>query len=422
MFCPKCGKENPNDAKICASCGAKLQKSNKLLIIAIIIALVVLGIIIVVAVSSNKPSTTQPVSVEENKPKKDNPSPTPFKDSKLEEKTVTIPFADYVSFEFVGYNGAGAINQVSVDWTGISDKYEDSVRLKEGAEGLSISAMSSYIQLSFERPYTLSNGDTIEYTWIVDPAFYAVFDVDGNFGAGAATVSGLTEPEYYNPFDDIKPCFDGVSGYVFLRNFDDSGSSILTILTFDVEGYAERIPFELEPQNVYLKNGDKFTVSVTKGQELSWLRNYGIAFTELSHEYTVSGLSEAYEDISQFSDEQLQQFAEKTTTYLVNDKGKESELKYVGCYYHYCPITHGIFSDSDRSPSATLYVILWSEPDKLYYSVLFSNPFEKDGTFDAAIRWYSDYDSLEYMHQVLSSSSYSDTTVSYSDIFKSISK
>ncbi len=74
MFCPKCGKINPDNAEICSGCDAPLHEENsaapvkksRKILKAIIAAAIVIAVVVVVVVlctsCGNKPSASDGIS------------------------------------------------------------------------------------------------------------------------------------------------------------------------------------------------------------------------------------------------------------------------------------------------------------------------------------------------------------------------
>lgn len=111
------------------------------------------------------------------------------------------------------------------------------------------------------------------------------------------SISGLTDIEYYNFFDNITVKFEGMSGEASARIENKTNSEIV-----------EYCNFNITPQ-FNLSNGGIITVSITNAEYLK--SEYFVVPEELSRDYVVSGLYAYTNSVSQLPIEDIEQFAKR---------------------------------------------------------------------------------------------------------------
>lgn len=161
----------------------------------------------------------------------------------------------------------------------------------------------------------LTNGDPVTLSF--DLSDEEIRQLERTYGCQLVTdeqtftVSGLTEPETVDPFENISVTYHGGEGYATAEAVNDNPEGILT-----------ELKFQIEPEEG-LSNGDTITVSTldTMSDDIL-LRNYGVILSAHSKEYTVSGLGTYLTSLADLSDENLETLkgmAEDTRQLMVDE-------------------------------------------------------------------------------------------------------
>lgn len=241
------------------------RKTMISVICALMIALAILGLIIVGlqitkrAVSKNemdKPQNTEPVVINLNK---------------------------YTEITLKGGNG-WATAYGDINWGRIAEDYDGQIHAKPGTwymfpDTSLENDLRSSVFIEFDKDMDLQNGDVIHYKYhILQSGLMNVENVEYIFEDGTYEVSGLVEPEPFDPFDGLEITFEGKSG---------QGKAI-----FKYKGEEEFINnYQYYTQNNgVLSNGD--TITVHYENTYYDLVNFNKKAPATDYEVIVGGLEE----------------------------------------------------------------------------------------------------------------------------------
>lgn len=204
---------------------------------------------------------------------------------------VDINAADYVTFDFEGYDSFGTAS-ARVDFDKMMSDNPEAFGLEDDNE-LDKAAVEMRLEETLkgelDKKDSLKNGDTVTFKWddINTEKLEKNYKVKFIFDDKSGKVEGLSAAEDYDPFGSVTLKYSG---------FDGKGSAY-------IDNYGDGlVSVKLDDSaNGTLKNGDKVKVKVNgSADELkeSLLRS-GKNLTATEKEYTVDGL-EAYKDVDLF--------------------------------------------------------------------------------------------------------------------------
>ncbi len=246
----------------------------------------------------------------------------------------TIQLDKYLVFETEGYNGYGNMN-VSVDWKAIKSKYGSKLSFtKEAKEeyGKSIRSMKPIelledeIRVKLDEDSNLSNGDSISYTWDVDEDLAGYVGCKFKYKEGTYQVSDLKELEKFDAFADLTVKFSGIS---------PNGKAKIEYTGNELGNYC----FDYE-SGKDLSNGDTVTVKINESGIAESARNGKIP-AETEKEYTVSGLESIVTKLSEIDEESMekmkQQGFDEWNAWVAKREWNEEEeipgdISYMGAY------------------------------------------------------------------------------------------
>ncbi len=401
MFCPNCGKENPNDVKFCAFCGTPLtppagdapvpptdaapaeaasasaakaapasdaaqasaagtapasapvgnapqQPAKKFPVIPVVIAVVVvLLLIIIISVATTR------------KPK--------------------ISLNKYLSFETDGYDGFGTVRAV-IDWEGMEKKYgkklsftsKEAEALKSvygwllGSSYTAMDYLEDSILISIDQSSGLSNNDPVTYTWYVPDNLKDIVKCKVKYYDGVYTVEGLEEIDTFDAFDGVSLQFEG------------SSSNGYANLLYSGE-YLTSYYFSIDPINA-LANGDAVTVTIPDFYLDTIIEEVGMIPETMSKTFAVEGLAEYVESYSELPESflsDLRSEAEDSIFSYVAERystgSSLSGLTYVGYIFE------------------TLKEDAYSTYENKLYLIYKGNASNASGNFDATDVYYPVY-------------------------------
>lgn len=197
--------------------------------------------------------------------------------------STTINMNDYLEYEIGGYEGYGTISSQVNTQSAMSDYEDEIARLNDGAEDAAVlAALDSYrlmerIDGEWSQTDSLSNGDTVTFTWDEDAIqdFEDSCDVKIKYSDVKVTIEGLEEVATYDAFAGLEVAYRSLApfGTVSL-NSEDCEISNLTYTAGPSTG---------------LKNGDTITVTVEVPDNCA--KEYGKVPKETTKTYKVEGLS-----------------------------------------------------------------------------------------------------------------------------------
>ena len=246
----------------------------------------------------------------------------------------TIPLDKYLVFETDGYTGYGNVN-VSVDWKAIKSKYGNKLSFtKEAKEeyGKSIRDMKPIelledeIRIDLDEDSHLSNGDSISYSWDVDEDLADYVGCKFKYKDGTYQISDLKELEKFDAFANLTVKFTGTSPH---------GKAEIEYSGNELGSYC----FEYEPDKD-LSNGNTVTVKINESGIEESARNGKIP-AETEKEYTVSGLESVVTKLSEIDETAMekmkQQGFDEWNAWAADKDWEEDEeslegISYMGAY------------------------------------------------------------------------------------------
>ena len=249
----------------------------------------------------------------------------------------TVSLDRYVTIEAKGYSSVGTAT-VMFDEDSFYKDFDNSIKYKAGGPADADSYYNAaeclfkeFLSGELDKSTNISNGDTITYVWNIDEtAVSDFFKVKLEIEDISYKVSGLSEAETFDMFQDISVEFEGSSSEGKIRIYNDSSIYPVSNWTF-VADKAEG-----------LSNGDKVNVYVENADEKikECLDEYGKIPNATTKEFEVSGLTSAAASINQIPDETMA-LMKKTvedglTTRAAADWYDEISLDrmtYIGAYF-----------------------------------------------------------------------------------------
>ncbi len=266
----------------------------------------------------------------------------------------TVKLNKYLSVEFNGYDTVGTATY-TFDYSAFYEDWGEKLKvnksavkkyLKEelgslyGEEFLQeildqytldpAGTFSDEIYGSLDKYDRLSNGDTVIFTWSVDEeSLEKFFKCNVKFSDKEFEVEGLADIQKYDPFTTVEVEFYGMS--------PNASASINHISYPDESGY---LYYSLDRYDG-LKNGDTVTVTVQLNtSEERFAELYGKIPYPMEKTYTVEGLASYITDISEISEDLIQQMQSQSEdvirSYVANNWESEvtlEELSYLGNYF-----------------------------------------------------------------------------------------
>ena len=309
-FCPNCGQQNQDDARFCVSCGSKMEVTQA------------------PEAEPVKTESTAAVNHVERagseKPQMNIPPAAGkagigivalivllvviFKVAGCGKTKVDLN--DYLSISVAGTDTVGTASY-SFDSNGLFMKLAETIGVKDedAADPYYLlnsltsgskkwkklsdlySMMDSTFQGSLDKTTDLSNGDKIVFEWNNNKDQMEQIEKDFKVSFSCKEmkkdVEGLAKIQEFDPFEDVEVKFSGYApnGTAEIQNNSE----------YNYE--TPYLDFELDKRDG-LSNGDKVTVSVanTAGDEDTFrencIRDWGVAPSAVTKEYTVEGLDE----------------------------------------------------------------------------------------------------------------------------------
>ena len=313
----------------------------------------------------------------------------------------------FLSFEVSGYDGAGKL-KLSIDWDRLEADCGDDLKLTDLGEKMcslgrlrAVDLLKDGIYVEASPRDSLSNGDTVSYHWVVNPALKTYIKNEFVCGEGSITVSGLELAPIFDPFEDLIVTFSGSApdGYV---SWEYVGSDYFGSYDFSPS------------RDSGLSNGDVVTFTLDVDPE-DYLEDYGKLPTRTEQTYTVSGLPEYTGDVSGISDEMMEQMKREAVDYILSYTAGDynvSDLNLAGWCFRKYTGTPGYY-DSDNAIDLIFTGTFSSRysdfpPGRIYYPVRFTNIRNTDGE--------TTYDELDGIQGVCRLDvTYSSSTLGYRD-------
>lgn len=244
--------------------------------------------------------------------------------------SVKINLNDYVTVEFDGYNLAGYasakfdkeqflldhINDISFNTENVQVYRE----LYGNADNSAANAILRWISVSVKTNGKLSNGNTVTIEWNIDKEKLNTYFVwDYTCASQAYTVEGLKDAETFDPFENVKVAFSGTAPYAeaSVSNYWSNYGGTYTVTP-----------------SSKLKNGDTVTITYTCEDEASMIAQYGKYPASYEKTYTVSGLNNYVQSMSEVSDADFDKLLTNAREKIwVIGYGNYKNAKYCGNYF-----------------------------------------------------------------------------------------
>lgn len=240
----------------------------------------------------------------------------------------TFDLNEYMEIKVEGYDGYGTAQAIIDEEKLIADMME-MLKMELDNEFALALLLSEGIDGDLSKRENVCNGEVLSYKWNVD-----VEELESKLGCKIkysdikTEVKDLEKAKEYDVFDDLKVTFTGVS---------PDGTVELDFANVELE-----LGYDIEPETK-LKNGDKVTVTLTHIDNADYVEEYcmkqGYALAELTHEYTVEGLDSYIGNMSEISEESMNEMkakAEEAFRSYVTEEWDEPEtftgMNYVGAY------------------------------------------------------------------------------------------
>lgn len=322
--------------------------------------------------------------------------------------STTINMNDYLEYEIGGYEGYGTISSHVNTQSAMSD-YEDEIAgLDDGAEDAAVlAALDSYrlmerIDGEWSQTDSLSNGDTVTFTWDEDAIqdFEDSCDVKIKYSDVKVTIEGLEEVATYDAFTGLEVTYGSLDpfGTVSL-NSEDCEISNLT--------------YTAEP-STGLKNGDTITVTVEVPDNCA--QQYGKVPEDATKTYKVEGLSgfvtsaaDIPEDTMAAMKKQAEDVKKSRFENSKTDGESLNSITYLGNYFLTMKDDEAKNHEFSLSPYSTPYNALY-----LIYEVNLTN---EEGSYP--YYWYCEFKNITFLEDGTCSVDTSNYTVPSSGILSS---
>lgn len=207
--------------------------------------------------------------------------------SEANDNDGVINLNNYIKIRYEGYDGAGRSyayfdkEQFFLDNINKIKYNSDNFRAFQEYYGYynyrsAASAFLRFVSFSPSYNYGLANGDHVNIAWEIDKKrINDYFILDYKYSPKSFTVSGLTEPEPFDPFDDLVVDYEGYSN---------------NAIAYVYSPHWGRGSYDITP-NGNLKNGDTITIKFNNDRAYC-ISNYGKFPTRDTIEYTVSDLAD----------------------------------------------------------------------------------------------------------------------------------
>ena len=270
----------------------KLKKTLPIIIIAGVLAFVALMVVLVVSINASS----------------------------------TINLNKYLTIEAEGYDGYGSV-RASIDWVAITEKYGKKVKFTKRASrelfgmdwfvsGAPILALEQGIRVRMEKSSNVSNGEEINYEWVIDEELYDYVKVKLKYNDDTYTVSGLSTVGTFDAFADVEVTFSG---------FAPNGRMEYRYNGSDLDSYY----FSCDKTDG-LSNGDTVTLKIDSSKIESLISRIGKVPAESEKQYVVSGLDEyvaKYSDLTEDLITKMRSEAEDTIySYTASNYDSTSSL------------------------------------------------------------------------------------------------
>mgnify|MGYP007115899940 CR=1 FL=1 len=226
-----------------------------------------------------------------------------------------IDVTENLQVSFEGYNGYGKAELLNAyaweaqafETAGI-ESVDDFGSL---GNALNIEMAVSYV---VEPSSNLSNGDTVIVKTVIDEVALEDYDFElVSGGEKTFIVADLPELQEIDPFEDIEIMYEGTSL-----------DARATVIQKGTAEYPMDFYYQVNPQSE-LKNGDKIIVSISGSNTENEAAKEGYRLTSLEKEFTVSGLSQYVESLSEIPNDVIEKLRKHTDDMIEAERAKDND-------------------------------------------------------------------------------------------------
>lgn len=314
-----------------------------------------------------------------------------------------INLNDYAEISVKGYDTVGIpeytfdYEAFTKDWAKKLSRNKSIIDQSEYSADICGLLIDSYINGEFDKDDSLSNGDTVVYSWDCDDdGFYEATGYKLKYSDISTKVKDLKEAKTFDPFENISIEYSGMAPYGTARVVDNSSEQYSYYMNYAIN------------KSESLSNGDKIVVSVSaygsSDINTQCIEDFEAIPSTLDKEYTVEGLQSYVSSAAEIPDGTLEtmksQVEDKLTAYAANywdDDVTLKNLEYVGNYLLTAKKSTGYY-DGNRCIIVYKVTAHVSIPDKDYskdYSYYYGLGYndiiiEADG--NCTVDYSNDYD------------------------------
>ena len=205
--------------------------------------------------------------------------------------------SDYTEVTFEGVDGSGTVevklkddliielaDNMGVDLRKMRDSdgtdWGNVIKMatKNLAEIMTVYAAIKSVDLTPDKKENLKNGDTVTVTYTFDEEKAKAAKAEFIADPLTVTVSGLSEVKEIDPFESLEVSFEGASPNAYVTYENKGTEEPLNYIWFDTDSRDG------------LKLGDTVTLKVEGYEEESFIKNYGVKFSQTEKTYTVENV------------------------------------------------------------------------------------------------------------------------------------
>lgn len=231
-----------------------------------------------------------------------------------------IDLNDYIDYSVEGCSSMGVLTY-EIRYDDIIDDFE--------LEDVSEKKLEKKITGTWDKVNGISNGDTLTFKWDIDTdgieEDYNVKFLDDDY---EVIINGLDEMPVYDPFEYINITYSGMA---------PTGSA-----SIEYVGVNPLMDVYYSMDKSYdLNNGDTITVTAYTYSDSTmeaYCQNNGYQLLSETKEYTVDGLDGYCDDITQLTDDIIDELCDQAEDAIeanlsLGDEETLNSLDYIGCYF-----------------------------------------------------------------------------------------
>lgn len=237
----------------------------------------------------------------------------------------TVDLNEYLYIDYSGYDTLGKAS-CEIDYEQMARDYSDKMKLKGDAAYFGPAMiLADGIDGELDKTRDLSNGDKIKFTWeVYEEDLKEVTGLKFKYSDVEQKIEGLEKVQPIDAFEGVNLSFEGTS---------PQGKATVQ---------AENAPMSADSYrldtNMNLKNGDVVTVTIDESACNSLCESQGMIPKERTREFTVEGLSEYVNALSDIDDTLLAQMQQQAADESISSTARYEHPasykgeKYLGSY------------------------------------------------------------------------------------------